>query len=146
MITGSCHCGTVKYEVPGKLLRFVNCHCDDCRKFSGSVFAAVVVAKSDGFRVTAGADQVVEYPSSPGKCRCFCRVCGVHLFAFAETRPGLVLLRAGTLDTDPGLRPEVHIWTSAKAPWYEILDDLPRLPRGFPEKQAETRESRHAGS
>ena len=63
MLTGSCHCGTVKYEVPGKLLRFVNCHCDDCRKFSGSAFASIVVADAAGFRITAGAGQVAEYAS-----------------------------------------------------------------------------------
>jgi hypothetical protein len=69
MLTGSCHSGAVKYAVPGRLLRFVNCHCDDCRKFSGSAFASIVVAKSDGFRVVSGADQVVSYASSPGKRR-----------------------------------------------------------------------------
>ena len=134
MLTGSCHCGTVKYEVPGKLLRFVNCHCDDCRKFSGSAFASIVVADAAGFRITAGADQVAEYASSPGKRRCFCRKCGTHMFAFGENRPGMVILRPGTLDADPGLRPDLHLWTRAKAPWHEILDDLPRLPEGYPKK------------
>lgn len=135
MITGSCHCGAVKYEVPGRLLRFVNCHCDDCRKFSGSAFASIVVAESEGFRVVAGADYVATYASSPPKRRCFCRQCGTHLYAFSENRPGMVILPAGPLDADPGLRPDVHIWTSAKAPWHEILDDLPRIPEGFPKSQ-----------
>ena len=56
------------------------------------------------------------------------------MFSFGENRPGLVIIRPGTLDGDPGLRPDVHIWTSAKAPWHEILDDLPRIPEGFPSK------------
>ena len=133
MITGSCHCGAVKYEVPGQLLRFVNCHCDDCRKLSGSPFASYVAAQADGFRVVAGAEHVAAYASSPGKLRSFCTRCGTHLFAFGENRPGLVILKAGALDSDPGLRPDVHLWTSAKAPWHEILDDLPQLPEGFPQ-------------
>jgi len=32
----------------------------------------------------------------------------------------------GTLDDDPGLRPQAHIFVGSKAPWYEIADELPR--------------------
>ena len=32
----------------------------------------------------------------------------------------------GTLDDDPGIRPQEHIFVGSKAPWYEIADDLPR--------------------
>ncbi len=39
-------------------------------------------------------------------------------------------IRAGSLDGDPGVRPVAHIWTSLKAPWYEIDDDLPRFAEG----------------
>jgi hypothetical protein len=46
----------------------------------------------------------------------------------------MVILRPGTLDSDPSLRPDVHIWTKAKVPWHEIRDDLPQLPEGFPNK------------
>ena len=134
MITGSCHCGEVKYEVRGALLRFLNCHCDDCRKFSGSAFASYVAAASEGFRVVSGEDRIEAYASSPGKRRCFCKTCGTHLFVWADNRPGMVILKAGTLDGDPGLRPDVHVWTSAKAPWHEICDHLPQLPEGFPQK------------
>ena len=38
-----------------------------------------------------------------------------------------MVLRVGTIDGDPGARPTRHIWVSQKAPWYEILDDLPQL-------------------
>jgi len=32
----------------------------------------------------------------------------------------------GTLDDDPGIRPERHIYVGSKAPWFEITDDLPQ--------------------
>ena len=132
MIKGSCYCGTVKYELEGRLLRFVNCHCSDCRKFSGSAFAAVLAAESKGFRITAGEGNLVPYESSPGKRRCFCRTCGCHLFARVDARPELVLIRAGTLDDDPGLKPQMHIWVKAKAPWHELQDALPVYQEGLP--------------
>jgi hypothetical protein len=35
---------------------------------------------------------------------------------------------AGTLDDDPGLRPQRHIFVDRKAPWFDIDGRLPRYP------------------
>ncbi|HOW97062.1 MAG TPA: GFA family protein [Kiritimatiellia bacterium] len=132
MIKGGCYCGAVRYEVRGRLLLFANCHCPDCRKFTGSAFASVLVTETQGFEVASGEEQLVPFQSSPGKRRFFCRHCGCHLFSRAEQRPGLVFVRAGSLDDDPPMRPQCHIWTSAKAPWHEISDSLPQHREGLP--------------
>jgi hypothetical protein len=115
-------------------LRFVNCHCPDCRKASGATFASILAVESAGFQITRGKADVVPYQSSPGKYRCFCRHCGSHVFARIDNRPELILIRAGSLDEDPGVQPQAHIWVKAKAPWHEILDDLPRHEEGLPQK------------
>ena len=130
MIKGGCYCGAVTYEIHGKLLGFANCHCPDCRKFTGSTFSAVLFAEASGFRVTSGEADLVPYASSPGKRRYFCKTCGCHLFLRAEHRPGMVFVRAGTLDDDPQIRPQYHAWTRFKAPWDEITDSLPQYPDG----------------
>ena len=83
MIKGGCYCGAVRYENQGRLLRFVNCHCPDCRKFSGSAFASVLAVEEKGFKVTSGDDNLVPFQSSPGKLRSFCKTCGSHVFARA---------------------------------------------------------------
>jgi len=33
-------------------------------------------------------------------------------------------LALGTVDGDPGCRPEYHIYIGSKAPWYDVTDDL----------------------
>jgi hypothetical protein len=124
--TGRCHCGRVRYECAGEVLRFSNCHCEDCRRISGAAFSTALVLGSATLRVTEGESAVVAYESSPGKHRCFCGHCGTHLYATMQDKSGVVVLRAGTLDEDPGLRPAMHIWVGAKAPWHEIRDDLPQ--------------------
>jgi len=134
MITGNCFCGAVRYEITGPLLIFANCHCPDCRKFSGSAFSSVLAVEAGGFRVTSGDDHLVPYPSSPGKHRYFCKICGCHLFARAEQRPGMVIVRAGTLNDDPKMKPQCHVWVSAKAPWEDIGDSLTQYQEGFPRK------------
>jgi hypothetical protein len=116
------------------LLLFANCHCPDCRKFTGSAFSSVLVTESEGFKLVSGEDNLVPYQSSPGKRRSFCKTCGCHIFSLAEHRPGMVFVRAGSLDDDPQLRPQRHIWTSAKASWHEICDSLPQHPEGLPQK------------
>jgi hypothetical protein len=46
----------------------------------------------------------------------------------------MILIRAGSLDGDPGVRPQMHIWVKAKAPWHEICDDIPSYQEGVPQK------------
>lgn len=132
MLKGGCYCGAVKYEIHGQLLMFAHCHCPDCRKFTGSAFSATLVTAADGFKITRGEDHLVPYPSSPGKHRFFCPTCGCHLFLRTAHRPGMVFVRAGSLDDDPQVKPQAHFWTSKKAPWHEISDALPHYPEGLP--------------
>jgi hypothetical protein len=39
-------------------------------------------------------------------------------------------LALGTLDDDPGVRPQCHVFVGSKAPWHEITDDLPQFDQG----------------
>jgi hypothetical protein len=134
MIRGSCYCGTVKYEIRGQLLMFANCHCPDCRKFTGSAFNSVLATEAQGFAVTCGEDHLVPYESSPGRRRSFCKTCGCHLFSRVDHRPGMVFVRAGSLDDDPLIKPQAHFWVSVKAPWHEICDSLPQHQQGLAQK------------
>ncbi|WP_438269777.1 GFA family protein [Neptunomonas phycophila] len=38
MITGSCLCGKVSYEISGEVGDIVHCHCVTCRKAHGAAF------------------------------------------------------------------------------------------------------------
>ncbi len=128
---GSCHCGAVAYEFNGRVLRFANCHCDDCRKVSGSPFSSAMVLEAAGFVITRGQDGLAEYQSSPGKYRCFCRNCGSPVYARMDYKPEIVIIRAGTVDDGLEVEPQMHIWVKARVPWYRIQDDLPQYPGAF---------------
>ena len=126
-MTGTCLCRGVAYEVKGELGPIALCHCGMCRKQSGTAFATNASVERRAFRLVRGTDLVQRYQSSPGKWRCFCRVCGSPVFAEAGDMPDLVRLRLGLFDDDPGARPAYHWAVNFKAPWYEIRDDLPQL-------------------
>jgi hypothetical protein len=38
----------------------------------------------------------------------------------------IVGIPAGTVDGDPGIRPQMHLFVDGNAPWYDIRDDLPQ--------------------
>ena len=131
MISGSCLCGQVRYEVDGELGGFVHCHCRTCRKAHGSAFSSVAAVPKSAFRWVAGESLLKAYESSPGKFRSFCSHCGSHIVANRPAQP-TILLRLGCLDTPAPGEPKCHIWRSDGASWYDPARTLPVLAQGFP--------------
>jgi hypothetical protein len=127
MITGSCLCGGVRYEIEGKIGPALNCHCSTCRKATGAAFRSRVAVPSENFRWVSGEDLLTRYESSPGTKRTFCRICGATMVSMFDANPKTLGLPMGTLDDDPGLRPSFHVFVGSKAPWFEITDDLPQF-------------------
>ena len=105
---GSCLCGAVTFEATGTPTFFVFDHCSRCRKSSGSAFKAAPIRKAP-----------------PGYRRAFCAICGGPV-PTVDTEA--VNIPAGTLDDDPPLLPQSHIFVAHKASWFEITDQLPRFP------------------
>ncbi len=127
--TGGCLCGGVLYTYQGELGGAAGavtvCHCAACRKAQGYA-AAVVPACAEGFVVTAGADLIREYESSPGKKRAFCSLCGSPLYSRRDDRPEVLRIRLGSLDHPPeSLTVDAHTFTEG-APAWARPDDAPR--------------------
>jgi len=125
MLTGRCLCGTVRYEMTRAPEVMMYCHCTHCRRASGSSFATNVIVHRDDFKITEGADALGTYESRPGKLRHFCSRCGSPVYNETPGGADWLPVRAGTLDADPGIRPQAHIWVKSKTPWFEIRDGLP---------------------
>ncbi len=125
MVRGSCLCGNVSWQADGAFVRMSHCHCGICRKLHGTGFATYCATEADGFRWLSGEDARAEYETSPGVRRAFCPTCGSVL----PGRPweGRRVMAAGTLDGDPGIRPQAHIFVASKAPWDAIHDELPQF-------------------
>ena len=130
---GSCHCGRVAYEVEGDPLFMQSCHCTRCRRARGAAHATNIFFKADAFRFTRGEDLVVSYkvPEAQFYTVAFCSHCGGAVPGVSKQR-GIAVIPAGTLDTDPKMTPQRHIFTNYKTPWFEITDSLPQFPEGPP--------------
>jgi hypothetical protein len=78
-----------------------------------------------------GEDMTVRYESAPGSFRYRCKICGCLTpgkASYLET----VSIPAGLFDDDPKVRPRLHVFTSSRAPWWTIQDDLPQHEKWVP--------------
>lgn len=125
MNAGSCLCGTVKYEVAGPYDTMAHCHCSMCRKHHGAMFATWVTAPLAGLRWVAGRDHVQSYQSSEQGHRYFCKGCG-SVTPTVMKEMGIVVVPAGNLEGDLGIRPQMHMFATSRAAWYPITDALPQ--------------------
>ena len=130
MIQGSCACGGVRFEIEAALA-MTHCHCVNCRKLTGASFATYVHVEKPKFRWLAGEELINRYESAPGSFSAFCRVCSSLVPGQAPYLP-TVSVPAGLLDDDPGVRPLLHVFTSSRAPWWHIADNLPQHEKWVP--------------
>ena len=133
-ISGSCLCGTVSYEITKAFQRAGYCHCSRCRKLTGGLAGLNGRVPPGGLRLLSGGDALGSYtPADGGSPVVFCRTCGSTL-GRGEWPDGPVIgVRLGTLDDDPGIRPQYHIFVDSRASWEELPDDgLPRYPERRP--------------
>lgn len=133
MHTGSCLCGTVRYEIRGEFGAGFYCHCTRCRKASGTAFASNAVVAADDFVITSGAETLKTFVADTGLHRSFCGNCGAPIISRREGVPQ-VRVRLGALDTPlgAGQGPKAHIYVASKADWWEIRDDFPQYPAAPP--------------
>jgi len=120
---GSCLCGAIEYEIDSIDMPVAHCHCRTCQKAHAAAFASTVGIMREHFRWLKGEEKLSSFESSPGKLRYFCSRCGSHLVAERVNQPH-VILRVATLDEDPGITPQMHIWASHGVPWLEY-EDIP---------------------
>lgn len=124
---GSCLCGDVAYEL-SKPVRTLNCHCSRCRRGRSAAHTTNLFVKADDFRWIRGEDLITDYkvPEARYFGTAFCSRCGGETPRLSRERR-VAVVPLGALDTDPGAKPEAHIFVGSKASWFDITDDLPQF-------------------
>ena len=118
-LRGGCFCGSVRYELEGKLQNARSCHCSRCRKaFSGASSAYAELTPTSTIKWLAGENLITRFNTGDGWAMAFCTTCGSTLCGMHNNHVhGLTL---GCIDGDPGLEIEMHIFVDSKAPWDHI--------------------------
>jgi len=129
--TGSCLCGTVRFEIEGDFESFYLCHCEYCRKDTGSAHAANLFSTKDQIKWVSGQENIRTFQLPKTKhMKSFCSICGSALPSL-QMEWNLLVVPAGSLDSDVGMRPTAHIFCSSRASWDARLEDVPGFPQ-FP--------------
>ena len=129
VLTGQCLCCAVAFSIPKDGLEDLSaCHCDQCRRWSGHVWASVN-APLAGLKIETGDGALKWHRASDFARRGFCGTCGASLFWHAEgleARRHRMAVALGALDAPTGFRLEEHIFVAHKGDYYDIADGLPQ--------------------
>ena len=127
---GGCLCGAIRYAVKSDPVRVAHCHCDDCRKATGSSFATNVFVKQDDLVVLQGSPRSYRHTADSGATMTkeFCGDCGSQLFGLNSAQPNSLRIRAGVLDQTSLVKPSVNAFLDSRIESTPIDPDV----KGFP--------------
>jgi hypothetical protein len=130
MISGSCLCGGIRFEIERAVGPFELCHCNRCRKRSGAAALPMVRVLTSEFKLLSGRELIKSYDAPvlyrpPPYRSSFCGECGSPV-PQADPAGESLEIPAGLLDTDPEIKPDKHILVEFVPPWDRISDGLPQ--------------------
>ncbi|MDP6707095.1 MAG: GFA family protein [Alphaproteobacteria bacterium] len=118
VFTGQCLCGAVRFESTAEPTAQANCHCDDCRRSGGGVFASFVFVPVEALRVLQGETASYQHASDRGSTMTkeFCPRCGSPLFTANSRHPERRGVRVGAIDDASWFKPRANVYVSRKLP------------------------------
>ncbi len=131
-ITGRCLCGRVAYEYSGSIGPASYCHCEDCRRCTGSAFNIGVRLELADFHITSGNPRSFSKLADSGRAltRHFCPDCGSPMYTSAPKHPDHIYVKAGTLDDPTIVEPAHQNWVASAVRWSLIGPDVRSFEHG----------------
>ena len=125
IFTGSCLCGSVNYISNSDPLVIQNCHCDQCRKATGSVYLTNLFIKEENFEITGEVNNYTHLSDAGNNMtKYFCPKCGSQVFGKNSGRPGIITIRAGTVNEKDIIKPIRNLFLKSKVPSTPINSNL----------------------
>jgi hypothetical protein len=131
-LDGSCLCGNVTYICDTDPIASANCHCHDCQRSSGAAFSTNVIVPADAIEIsgeTLSTFETIGDDHGKEAHRHFCTNCGSQLVTTSDAYPGLVFIKAGTLNDSSVVSPAIDVWSDSKQSWTDHGERF-NVPRG----------------
>lgn len=127
MITGGCRCGACRYMLALDALPPVYaCHCHICQRFSGSAFSVQALVAERALSVTGSIIIYEKVTEDRTSIQRYCAACYTRLYNTNTRRPGVAVIRAGTLDRSEELVCRAHIFTNYRQRWVTLDPAVPQ--------------------
>ncbi len=129
VFSGGCLCGKARYTSSTTPQIAAHCHCEDCRKSSGTGHCTHLMVQSDAFAISGPLSSFSKQVDSGNQVeRFFCSNCGSALYSTNSSMPNLAFPRASSLDDPEIATPQMTVYASRAASWDPIAADLPFYP------------------
>ncbi len=122
--TGRCLCGKVRFSTQEPVEEVAVCHCDMCRRWSGS--PAMSVFLQDAVDID-GQENLSWYDSSEWAERGFCAVCGSSLFYRTKGDQPVYSINAGAFDDQSPFKLHLEYFIDEKPAFYAFAGDIPSM-------------------
>ena len=131
-LRGRCLCGRIAFEYTGPVGPANYCHCEDCRRCTGSAFNIGVRLLRDPLRMFGNEPKGFTKRADSGTelTRHFCPDCGSPIYTSSPKHPESVYVKAGVLDDPAQVEPTHESWTDSSVPWSRIDPALDSFRRG----------------
>lgn len=130
-LEGGCFCKALRYRLTADPMIVHCCHCRNCQNQTGSAFVINAFIETARIEILSGEPEITTVESGSGTPHDIyrCPTCRTAVWSDYGRKPGIRMVRVGTLDDPDALPPDVHIFTRSKLPWV-------RLPEGAPAFEA----------
>ena len=97
--TGSCHCGSIKFEIDSDLEKIVQCNCSMCIKRN----AKMIMIPKENFKLLEGSENLSLYQFNTEIAKhFFCKKCGIYTHHNRKSDPNGMGINLGCiLGVDP---------------------------------------------
>lgn len=127
----SCLCGAVEIQTGPVTGPYELCHCDRCKKRTGSAFNPVIDTTVEGYRILRGRDNIQSYSApvlkSPPQYQVwFCKTCGSPL-PDPDPAGDVVEIPAGIIDDSHDCEPDKSVYAEHSYTWLENVACIKRF-------------------
>ncbi|MCL6729127.1 GFA family protein [Sphingomonas hankyongi] len=131
--TASCRCGQLKATTRGEPVRMSVCHCLNCKKRSGSAFAAQARWPKADVGIEGRSETFIKVADSGNRATFhFCPECGSDVYyeidgKFDDKFDDLIAVPLGAFDDPYFFKPGYSVWESRKHHWVEVTGDIEHM-------------------
>lgn len=128
---GSCLCGDISYRYEAsQSATALHCHCRDCQKVTGSGKATIVMFPEDAVAIEGTFKQYSCLGSDGSHVnRGFCPRCGSQMFTHVDEIPGMLFIKAGTMEDSSWVQVALNCWESTASVWSPADDGVPGVAK-----------------
>ena len=122
--TGGCACGALRYEIRAEPSVMI-----ECQRQSGTGHSSYLTFKAEA-AVTGNATEWHQTgDGGTRKAPAFCPTCGSPVYLTFPDVPGIIAVRAGSLDDPSRYKPRMVSWASAGHAWDHLDPDIPKFDK-----------------